>query len=159
MKQLIMFLTLATVSLGCNGQEVNKDSPQTKVETVHQNEPKGTWTVEKEFDAQGNLIRYDSIYSWSSHNDSDSAMSSLRSRVYSNFSSSAGPILDPFFAQDSLLGHPFFNDEFFRRDETDELWNIDRIIEQIQQRHRQLFDAYGPQPKAKEDDRMKKSSF
>ncbi|WAC01988.1 hypothetical protein N7U66_19475 [Lacinutrix neustonica] len=62
MKKYVLVAITALLSMSCNGQKRKaKDIENTVVE-----QPKGSWKVDKEFDDQGNLIRYDSIYSWSS---------------------------------------------------------------------------------------------
>ena len=86
---------IGLVSVSCKGQK-----KETKIVETEENrdniveKPKGTWKVDKEFDENGNLIWYDSIYSWSSNDkfenlssiDRDSLMQSFKSRFFTNFS-------------------------------------------------------------------------
>ena len=95
MKKHVLVIIVALLSVSCNGQKNNakqieiKESEGTVAEA-----PKGSWKVDKEFDENGNLIRYDSIYSWSSNtkfdnlslSDKDSLMQSFKSRFLSNYS-------------------------------------------------------------------------
>ncbi len=57
---------MAVTFAGCHAQErgVKKDisSPQ---DTTTQNKPQASWKVNKRYDDNGNLIGYDSTYSWS----------------------------------------------------------------------------------------------
>ncbi|WP_233268027.1 hypothetical protein [Algibacter sp. L3A6] len=83
MKKCVLLLVVAFLSINCSGQK----SEDKKVEITEIERPKGAWKVDKEFDENGNLIKYDSIYSWSSSNnmeglsamDRDSLMRSFKS--------------------------------------------------------------------------------
>ncbi|WP_405291597.1 hypothetical protein [Algibacter sp. Ld11] len=89
MKKCVLLLAVALLSVNCNGQK-NEDK---KVEITEIEKPKGSWKVDKEFDENGNLIKYDSIYSWSSSNnmeglspiDRDSLMQSFKSKFFTNY--------------------------------------------------------------------------
>jgi len=95
MKKYILLLVMALLGVSCSGQE-----SKAKKEEIKQSEkniveiPEGTWKVDKEFDENGNLIRYDSIYSWSSGNkfnnlsslERDSLIESFESTFLTNFS-------------------------------------------------------------------------
>ena len=90
---LLFFVSLLSVSCSSQGNETKKvEKEDTKTDIV--DAPKGSWTVDKEFDENGNLIRYDSIYSWSSNDkydhlslsDKDSLIASFKSRFFTNYS-------------------------------------------------------------------------
>ena len=74
------------------------------------------------FDENGNLIRYDSIYSWSSADnfnalsslDRDSILQSMQSEFYRNFSHFSDQGFDDVFSSDSLFTNKFFDDAFFK---------------------------------------------
>ena len=99
-------LLLATlITAGCNSQEnKNKEETDNKQE-VSADAPKGSWKVNREFDEEGNLIRYDSIYSWSSGDDldrlssldRDSTLQAMQSKFYRNFSSFGNQGFDDVF--------------------------------------------------------------
>ncbi|NOU59381.1 hypothetical protein [Marinifilum caeruleilacunae] len=86
--------------------------------------PKKDIKVNKEYDEDGNLIRYDStyVYSWSSdsthHFFSDSAF--LNKMDMSRMHKRMQEQLSRFFGPDSLRKqnnrHPFFSDDFFKDD-------------------------------------------
>ena len=67
MKKYIILVFTALLTINCNGQQnetKKSDIKESEENAVEQ--PKGAWKVNKEFDENGNLIKYDSIYSWSS---------------------------------------------------------------------------------------------
>lgn len=86
MKTLIMAITVAFAMSGCNAQEKDTIKDLSAHEVVAHSVPRGTWKVTKELDENGNLIRYDSIYTYSYGNvngreipapDLDSAMANF----------------------------------------------------------------------------------
>ena len=57
MKKYILFITVALLSLSCNGQSIKakKENTNEKRESMAE-KPNGSWKVDKEFDENGNLI-------------------------------------------------------------------------------------------------------
>jgi len=146
MKKFILLLALALLSISCNGQKnETKKSESNVIE-----EPKGTWKVDKEFDENGNLIRYDSIYSWSSNSkfdnlssaDRDSLMQSFKSRFFSDFSKFENEGFEDIFSNDSVFSNHFFNDDFFDSNFGKEFMDIDRIRQQMIERQKQFLEKY-----------------
>src|SRR5690606_22383520 len=95
MKAYLFLMLLCLLHTGCRGQ--NNDSNTTdSQEKIAQNnkQPKGSWTVNKAFDENGNLIQYDSIYSWCSNEtyrelsgvDMASVLESSRSFFFDRYS-------------------------------------------------------------------------
>ena len=91
MKKYILLFMIGLLSVSCNGQKNDTKNTETKENEGNiVEQPKGSWKVDKEFDDNGNLIRYDSIYSWSSNgkfdnlslSDKDSLMQSFKSRFF-----------------------------------------------------------------------------
>lgn len=152
---------IALLSISCNGQnnEANKEKPKEK--TVEQ--PKGTWRVNKEFDENGNLIKYDSIYSWSSDGkyddltllDKDSLLQSFKSKFFSDFSYLKNQGFDDVFAQDSLFSKNFFNDDFFNSNFGKDFMDIDKIREQIVERQKKFLEKYQSEFKKSEEENKK----
>src|SRR5699024_5209323 len=113
-------------------------------------QPKGSWTVEKEFDEHGNLIRYDSIYSWSSSSnlknfstlDRDSLIQQLNSRFFSNFSDFDGHGFDNIFSQDSLFSQRFFNEDFFESNFGRDFMDIDKIRQEMLEKQKEFLNKY-----------------
>jgi len=114
----IFALFLVLLFTGCKGQE--KENQETeKKEIVEQ--PKGEWKVNREYDEAGNLIKYDSIYSYSYSNiDGDSLHVNLDS-IMDSFKGYFGEHRPfnwndgfSFFPEaDSLFMEDFFSDDYF----------------------------------------------
>ena len=139
------------LSVSCNGQknETKKaETKESKEKLVDQ--PKGSWKVDKEFDEDGNLIRYDSIYSWSSNNkynnlsssERDSLMQSFKSKFFTNFSGFENQGFEDVFSQDSLFSKRFFNDDFFGSDFGTDYMDIDKIRQQMIARQKKFLEKY-----------------
>jgi hypothetical protein len=85
--------------------------------------PKGQWEVQKEYDEFGNLIKYDSIYSYSYSNmegDSlrvnlDSIMDSFKGYFKDRALFSQGDRFSYFPHPDSLFMDDFFSNDYFFR--------------------------------------------
>jgi hypothetical protein len=99
--------------LSCNGQTKNNDKKSTE------SLPQTNIKVNKEYDKNGNLIKYDSTYS--SYYSSVKGDSILQDSIFNNFAShfnqsyffSNHPYFDNFFFQDSLLMFDFYKKDFF----------------------------------------------
>lgn len=138
MKKYVLLVMTVFLSVSCNGQK--------KIDK----EPKGTWKVDKEFDENGNLIRYDSIYSWSSSSKfdnlssiaRDSLMQTFKSRFFTNFSGFENQGFEAVFSQDSLFSERFFNDDFFGSDFGNDFMDIDKIRQQMIERQKKFLEKY-----------------
>ncbi len=121
MKKLAVLLVL--LSLGsCKGQE--KDQNPEKVATNDTIvKPKGQWNVTREYDELGNLIKYDSIYSWSYTNKEGDSLRVNLDSIMDNFKRYFGEMEAPFLRRDfsyfpkadSLMKKDFFSEEYFFR--------------------------------------------
>ncbi|MBT8273810.1 MAG: hypothetical protein KJO77_08390 [Bacteroidia bacterium] len=161
MKTHILFLLIGLLSLSCNGQKDDKknenDQQNEKIAAV---KPEGSWKVNKEFDEQGNLIRYDSTYSWSStersHDlstlDQDSLLKSFRSRFFTNFSDFRNQGFEDIFAQDSLFSKRFFGDDFFKSDFGRDFMDMDSIMVHMMERQKKFLEKYRSKWIEPEDD-------
>lgn len=151
MRKYILILIITLVYISCHGQ--NKDSDKAisdeKLESIG-DQPKGIWKVDKEFDENGNLIKYDSIYSWSSNNiienrtssGRDSLLQSFKSKFFTNFSDFENQGFEGVFAQDSLFSKHFFNDDFFESNFGKDFMDIDKIRAQMMERQKQFLKKY-----------------
>ncbi|MDG5492008.1 hypothetical protein [Psychroserpens sp. SPM9] len=151
MRKYILLLALTFFSFSCNGQENKAKKEETKdVEDNSIVKPKGTWKVDKEFDENGNLIRYDSIYSWSSNSkyddfsslNKDSLMQSFKSRFFTNFSKFENEGFEHIFSQDSLFSNRFFNDDFFVSPFGKDFMDIDKMRQQMIARQKEFLEKY-----------------
>jgi hypothetical protein len=146
MKKYILVVMAALLSVNCNGQKAEtKESEGNIVE-----QPKGSWKVDKEFDDKGNLIRYDSIYSWSSNSnfdnlstmDKDSLIQSFKSRFFTNFEKFENQGFEDVFSQDSLFSKHFFNDDFFGSNFGKDFMDMDKIRQQMIERQKKFLEKY-----------------
>lgn len=161
MKKYAILILSVLLSTGCNSND-NKDK---EVDIGKSDEmaqaPKGSWKVNKEFDEAGNLIRYDSIYTWSSGSDlenlatldRDSTLKSLQSKFYRNFSKfdfdKEG--IGDLFAEDSLFTKRFFNNDFFENDFGKDFMDIEKMHERMLAMQKQFLDRYQPLIEAEKD--------
>ena len=151
MKKATTLLIAAILSLSCDAQEKESADKQKKddKQTIAA-QPKGEWKVHKEFDEAGNLIRYDSVYTWSSGSelddlsllDRDSTLQSLRSRFYREFSGIDEQEFGDLFSADSLFSKRFFNDDFFDSDFGRDFMDIDRIRERMERLQQEFLEKY-----------------
>jgi len=136
------------LSVSCIGQKNDIIKEENKINLNE--EPKGTWKVEKAFDENGNLIRFDSIYSWSSDDnyknlsllERDSLMQSLKSRFFTDFSEFSNQGYEEVFSKDSLFTKRFFNDDFFGSDFGSDFMDIDKIREEMIARQKDFLEKY-----------------
>lgn len=150
MKKYILLFMVGVLSISCNGQ-INKQKTET-IESDEQlvEEPKGTWKVDKEFDESGNLIRYDSIYSWSTNgkfdnlslSDKDSLIQSFKSRFFKNYSGFENQGFEDVFSQDSLFSKRFFNEDFFGSNFGNDFMDIDKLRQQMMARQKKFLEKY-----------------
>ncbi|MEP5254090.1 MAG: hypothetical protein ABJQ39_03445 [Winogradskyella arenosi] len=145
MKKQLLFTGLCLLFLSCNGQtETDKSLAQQASPKSQVNPPEGSWRVNKTYDEQGNLIRFDSVYSWSSHNgaqdlpqvEQDSLLSAMRSRFFSQFSGGHRSLLHQGFPEDSVIQSPLFLDDFFEQAMGTDMTDLDKIKQQLLERHK-----------------------
>lgn len=94
---------------------------QDKASKTTTQKPKGKWQVHREYDEQGNLIKYDSVYVWSSTNlkdfpknqNLDSLLQSYKTFLNNSDFFQKQPDFSSFENTDSLFNKNFFDDRFF----------------------------------------------
>ena len=151
MKRYILMFLITFFSIGCNSQISEKNNNTVFIDKLNSEDtPKGSWKVNKEFDENGNLIRFDSIYTWSSSDkfkditraEKDSLLKSFESKFYKGFSQFRNDGFADFFAQDSLIKNRFFNDSFFQSEFGRDFMDIDEIMQQMLTRQRKFLEKY-----------------
>ena len=146
-RQMLLLFAILSV-MGCQGQEQTKKTDKEKAEATEK--PKGSWKVNREFDEMGNLIRYDSIYSYSSSNgfedlaemDRDSIFESFQSHFSRSFRGFDPLVEDGFFTRDSLFMKKFFADDFFQSEFGQDFMDLDKIHQRMQRMQRQFLERY-----------------
>ena len=162
MKRIIILTMAAILILNCNAQENEKSNlePKGSKELVkHDDKPKGTWKVDKEFDENGNMIRYDSIYSWSSKDidelkleNPDSLLQSFQSRFYRNFSKMDTIGFKEMFSPDSSFTKRFFGNDFFTSDFGEDFLDIERLHKRMEHMQHDFLEKYHSEFKKLEND-------
>ncbi|MEQ3498130.1 hypothetical protein ABMY20_00055 [Tenacibaculum sp. SSH1-16] len=146
MRKYMLCMVLALLTISCNGQ---KHRQKESVERIEK-QPKGSWKVDKEFDENGNLIRYDSIYTWSLNNnetnlssiDRDSLLKSFKSKFFTNFSEFQAQGFEDVFSEDSLFSKHYFSNDFFKSNFGREFMEIDKIIKQMEDKQKKFLEKY-----------------
>ena len=106
---------------GCLSQDKEKAEQAESQEMTETVQPKGQWKVHREYDDQGKLIRYDSIYSWSySSTDGEPVITNLDSIMddFRGYFDEVTPFdwkkdFSYFPEADSLLKEDFFTEDYF----------------------------------------------
>lgn len=99
--------------MSCYGQEKNNDKQ------LKDNGPQSNIIVNKEYDEEGNIIKYDSTYSYyysNIENDTglkDSIFDNFMNHFSQNYFFSNQPFFKNSFFQDSLLMYDFYKKDFF----------------------------------------------
>ncbi len=115
MKKIFFFAMMLTLSLSsCSGQKKENLSNTVK------NEPETNVKVNKEYDENGNLIRYDSTYTYfySNVDDAkvrDSILSNFKKHFNDTYFFSDEPFFNDLFFEDSLMQYDFYKNDFFSK--------------------------------------------
>ena len=130
MKKIVLLTFLISVLLsGCNGQKMESAMDKGK-----RNKPETNITVNKEYDEDGNIVKYDSTYSYYYSNiennkfAGDSIMKLFRERFNNRYFFSEDPFFDNLFFQDSLLDFDFYKKDFFRNRFFDNWRHMDQLF-------------------------------
>ncbi len=150
MKTYVLMTALLFCLTGCKGQDKKEGAIVKEDNKKEMDQPKGSWKVNKEFDESGNLIRYDSIYSWSSSDslndlsglDQDSLLNNFESKFYSNFSQFRSQGFEDIFEPDSLFSKRFFDKGFFDSDFGEEFIELDNYYERMLERRKRFLEKY-----------------
>lgn len=117
MKRIWMiFISVTLILNSCNGQE--KELKSDKLGAL-KNAPKEDVKVNKEYDEDGNLIKYDSTYTYfysNIENDSiaeDSIFTNFKNMFELQYPFSYKPYFNDLFFEDSLMKYDFYKEDFF----------------------------------------------
>ena len=125
----LIVLAFILILSSCNGQSVKE-----KKETADKNLPKTDIKVNKEYDKDGNLISYDSTYSYfysNILNDTilgDSIFSNFKNQFNQQYFFSQKPYFNDFFFQDSLLKYDFYKNDFFSNRFKNNMQQMDKLF-------------------------------
>jgi hypothetical protein len=128
MKKVIVFTLLVMLCAGCKGQEkktvesrhVKPDSTIVSADSLN---PRSNIIVNRKLDDKGNLIEYDSTYSYSYTSpgfnrqqiSSDSLFGSLKGPLQNDYERIFNKEMKSIFFNDSLFKYDFLNGDYFTR--------------------------------------------
>ncbi len=113
---------MLTATSGCNAQSKQNEKTDLLITETEQNKPQANWKVNKKYDDKGNLIAYDSTYTWSYSSkgkmreiEADSVLTMFRKQFNTELPSFfnrnfANPIWE-----DSLLYRDFAQPDYFMK--------------------------------------------
>lgn len=125
---MMLVSLLFVVFSGCNGQTKKENSQLAetkKVTLLHEDslaKPRIDVKVNRQYDDKGNIVKFDSTYSYfysspkgSMHLGNDSVFSSFRSFFEKNYPNLMDSHTNSIFFNDSLFKYDFFNDDYFQK--------------------------------------------
>ena len=151
MKKTAFTILFLILFIGCNNQEKeNKETQTDKKEII---KPKEKWDVKKEYDEFGNLIKYDSIYSYSYSNiegdtiqvNLDSIMNSFRGYFKENTPFKWNQHFSYFPQNDSLFMNDFFKDDYFFNQWNREPLDISKMMRQMDSTRNAFLKKFHPE--------------
>lgn len=146
----IMSICLSLLLLtGCNAQTEKSKITSTGKDTASQ--PKVSWKVNKQYDDKGNVIGYDSTYTWSYSSSSgknvpvaaDSVMNSFRLQFNQLFPDMFNNSFGSPVWNDSLLYNDFLAPDYFMRKYRSHYFDIEKMMRSMDSvRNGFLHDHY-----------------
>lgn len=143
MKRLgIIAIAISLVLNSCNGQKKTEKTEALK-DTIN---PQTNIIVNKEFDDQGNLIRYDSSYSsyYSNIENNtilgDSVFNNFKNYFNQNYGFSNQPYFNNFFFEDSLLMYDFYKKDFFSNRFQNNMEHMDMLFMEMDSLKNNFFN-------------------
>ena len=112
-RMILIVLAVSMTLLSCIGQTKNKENK------VKDNLPQTNIKVNKEYDKNGNIVKYDSTYSSYYSNIKgdtilkDSIFKDFKNQFNQSYFFSRQPYFKDFFFEDSLLKYDFYKKDFF----------------------------------------------
>lgn len=146
-KWLIFTIAVTLILNSCNGQENKKES----ISDTKKHEPKENIKVNKEYDEQGNLIRYDSTYTYFYSNiegnqiAEDSIYDNFQKMFGTNYPFSSKSYFDDLFFEDSLLKYDFYKKDFFSERFKQNMQHMDKLFWEMDSIKNQFFDEQFPE--------------
>jgi hypothetical protein len=120
----LAFVFFCAVIVACNGQDKKvKGDPLEQPAATKGNQPRVQVKVNRKYDEKGNLIRFDSTYTYfysdrgrdSSRIGLDTIFQRFKSKYKTDFPGAWGSGFNELFFNDSLFRYDFLNEDFFTR--------------------------------------------
>ena len=153
MKTTVILMFVALCITACNAQEKSKKSDKQVVEKSEiKNIPKESWMVNKELDDEGNVIRYDSTYTWSYTNVEGDSVSVNVDSVRKSFHRYLNQELPATFERsfmnpnwnDTLFHSEFFKDDFFQNRWERDFYDMDDMFQRMDSLRNHFFQQNYP---------------
>ncbi|MDL5512361.1 hypothetical protein QSE00_11080 [Arenibacter sp. M-2] len=155
MKKFVFTLLLGLILVACQAQDDRGPSKlelaERSTDSISRDTPKISWKVDKQYDEEGNVIGYDSIYSYSYSNleslpkemNLDSIMGAMKFFSEDNlYSFMEDHNLGRFMDIDSLMGRgPYFND-FFERQRNNNFSDMRKIFQQMDSLQEMMMERH-----------------
>jgi hypothetical protein len=154
MKKNIVFVVILSLLLNaCNGQNLK---PEQKEENKKPT-PETNIKVNKEYDEEGNLVRYDSVYtSYYSNIEGDTLMrdsifEAFKKSFDKSYPFSSEPFFENLFFEDSLLMYDFYKDDFFQSRYYQNPYKMDELFREMDSLKNLFFRPQFETPKTDKD--------
>ncbi|MEI8202798.1 MAG: hypothetical protein WCH34_07280 [Bacteroidota bacterium] len=141
MKRFISILILSTLFQVASNAQNQNDEQKNQSNT----QPKTNIKVNKEYDKEGNLIKYDSTYTYyysnseNSQNINDSVLNDFKKQFHQQYFFSDEPFFNNFFFQDSLMNNNFFSNDYFSKRFKDNMESMDKLFQQMDSLKNEFF--------------------
>lgn len=152
MKKTLIMTIIGIFAMGCSSAQQPENKKENPGSENFVTKPEVRWEVNKETDENGNVVRYDSTYTWSwSDNDGastkldvDSVMRSFRQHFDRHLPDYWGHgMWDPLH-RDSTFYEDFFNDDFFHNQWQQNQIEMEKMFRQMDSLRNSFFDEHYP---------------
>lgn len=157
MRALALVLVVAMFVSGCNAQEKkersqSKDKIEMSQANPSPNQPKVDWKVNKKLDKNGNIVSYDSTYTWSYTNmngdsvsvNADSVLQSFHQYFDHNFPQLWERNLNGPLWNDSLMRNHLFRDDYFMNMWNDNMVDMEKMFREMDSLRSRFFNETYP---------------
>lgn len=146
-RKWLLTLAVTLIFSSCQGQE--KKLEDNKLNDA-KNAPKEDIVVNKKYDKDGNLIEYDSTYTYfysNIKNDTiakDSIFKNFRKMFDAQYPFSHNPYFNDLFFQDSLLKYDFYKEDFFSERFRKNIKHAEKIFHEMDSIKNEFFKKQFP---------------
>ena len=168
---LIFIFTLSTIAFNANAKEpevraLKFKTVTQKPDSIKKENPKIRIKVNRKYDDKGNIIGYDSTYSYSYTYPNgekrdisiDSLMNKFKPFFFENSPNFFNNSFDEFFNNDSTFQSNFFDNDFFQKNFKEEKFNFDKMMRQMDSVKNKYLKQNYPNMKIKKNKKKVKST-
>jgi hypothetical protein len=154
-KWITMFIAVSLIFSSCNekGENQTKNKNNTDTTVISDNQPTEDIKVYKEYDKNGNLIRFDSTYSYYYSNidgnkaKGDSIFNKFRRMFENRYPFSRKSYFDNLFFNDSSLHYNFYKKDFFLERFRQNRQQLDKLFSEMDSIKNKFFLEQFPEEK------------